>query len=77
MGPQERLDSYRAAEESNGDPNKHSIAHIVTLRGGSTGLLGEGEDGIGVLQWVDGSPEYFVLGPHLSADQALEFAATV
>jgi hypothetical protein len=77
LGQQERLEYYHAAEDSNGDPAKHSTAKIVTLRGGTTGLLGEGDDGIGVLQWVDGGIEYFVLGPELSADEALRFAETV
>ncbi len=66
----------QSAVAANDDPGTSGTAKIVQIRGGINGLATTTEDGSwSQLDWYEGSDlEVNILGPTLSADQAVELA---
>lgn len=72
----ERLAYYEGIVAQNGDPTRHVVASIVTIRNGVPALVGAGDDGLGLVRWVEAGVEYQVIGETLNADEALKVAET-
>lgn len=75
---EERLASYEATVASNGDPQVHSIAQVVTVRNGIPALTGTSDhDDIATIEWVEEGVQFYVKGPTLTQDQVLSIANSI
>ena len=72
----DRLANYRDIVSENGQPEIHSTAEIVTIRGGTPALLGT-MNGLSSLEWVDGGTQVQLMGSTLTRRKVLEVANSI
>ena len=72
----DRLASYKDIVSENGQPDIHSTAEIVTIRGGTPALLGT-MNGLSSLEWVVGGTQVHLMGPTLTRSQVLDVANSI
>lgn len=69
--PASRLAGYEALVATNGQPDVHSIAEIVYIRGGIPALRGHADfNDHGTIEWVEDGVQFKIMGPSITQEEA-------